>query len=157
MKKKIIWVMVVAIFFCVVAWFDFPYLVSSKNLISNQNVDYTYERISFTNWYDNDLHSLEVTDEIQMKNIIDKIDGLKLRRTRNFIYGNEEISFTARYAKKDMTYVEGVFSINFKQVNGDNYLAFIRMGDTYKSQYYKILNKDFNIEKFIEELKAEVK
>lgn len=157
MKKKVIWGIVIVLIFGIIAWIDLPYLIPTKNLISSQPIDYTYEKITFYNWEYRQFESLNVQDEETMKRIIDKIDTLELRKRRDFNYGSEEITFTARYSKNNMTYVEQVFSISFQNVEGKNYLTFDRRGDTYKTYSYKILNKDFELEKFIEELKAEVK
>ena len=155
MKKKIIWGIVIVAFFGVITWFDLPYLVPTKNLISNQDIDYTYERISFMNWANYDAQNLEIHDEKQMKNIIDKLDNLKLRRTKEFNIGEYEISFLASYKNsQNMTMVEEVFTINFSKVDDDNILRIDRHGN-FKGHAYKILDKDFHIESFIKELKGE--
>lgn len=155
MKKKIIWGIVIVVFIGIVAWFDLPYLVPTKNLISNQDIDYTYERISFKNWTNYDTQYLEVRDEKQMKNIIGKLDDLKLRRTREFNIGEYELSFLGSYKNsQNMTMVEEVFTINFSKVDDDNILRIDRHGN-FKGYSYKILDKDFDIESFIKELKGE--
>ncbi len=45
-KKKIIWGIVILIFFATIVWIDIPYIFPTNNLMSKTNYDYTYKQVS---------------------------------------------------------------------------------------------------------------
>lgn len=155
MMKKIIWSLVIILVIGIIGWFDLPYIKSTKNLISNQKTDYTYERISFDTWSEEYSPPIEIRDEAHMKNIISKIDALKLRRTRNISFSGNTLNFFGRFTNdKNETLVDDLYSISFSRANGSNILIFSKK-DEYKAYFYKILDKNFDIEAFLKELQGE--
>lgn len=163
MKKKIIWGAVIILILGFVVWWDLPYIIKISNIISNQEMEYTYEGIYVTDFslisdYDDyeDLKYFRFIDnEIEMKSIIDKIDSLQLRRTKKRGNGDKHLSFIASYSPKErVTYTEDVFSIYFEVSDkGENILIF--GPKMYKDKYYRILNNDFDLEAFFKELMGE--
>lgn len=162
MKKKIIRGIVIIVILSFIIWMDLPYLIKTSNIISNQKMDYTYKNIliideSLIDDYD-DFENLEymksIVDEMKIKSIIDKVDNLQLRRTK--LRGNRDkyISFTASYSPKErVTYTEDVFSIYFEiSDKGDNILVFTPA--RHRTKYYKILDKDFDLDVFFKELRG---
>lgn len=163
MKKKIVWGIVIIVALGFIIWMDLPYLIKTSNIISNQKVEYTYKKIliideSLIDDYD-DFENLDymksIVDEMKIKSIIDKVDKLQLRRTKRRGNRDKHISFTASYSPEEkVTYTEGVFSIYFEVSDkGDNILVFDPAMD--RAKYYKILDKDFDLETFFKELKGE--
>ncbi len=44
-KKKIIWGIVIFIFFATIVWIDIPYIIPTNNLMSKTKYDYTYKQV----------------------------------------------------------------------------------------------------------------
>lgn len=152
--KKGIWGLIIILMVGIIAWFDIPYLITTDNIISKQHIADTYEKISIYNWYSMDSLNIEVTNEEKIKTVIDKIDELKLRRTKILAYGNESITFMASYKdSKGDTCIGDVFTIELTKVDKDNILTLNRNGYN-KSYSYKIMDKAFDCEVFINQLKA---
>ncbi len=59
-KKKIIWGIVILIFFATIVWIDIPYIFPTNNLMSKTNYDYTYKQVSafdYTYMLENEIDS----------------------------------------------------------------------------------------------------
>lgn len=163
MKKKIVWGIVIIMALGFIIWMDLPYLIKTSNIISNQKVEYTYRDILIVDYsliddygdFENLDYMKSIVDEMKIKSIIDKVDKLQLRRTKRRGSRDKHISFTASYSPEEkVTYTESVFSIYFEVSDkGDNILVFDPARD--RAKYYKILDKDFDLETFFKELKGE--
>lgn len=92
---------------------------------------------------------------MEIKSIINKIDSMELRRTKKRGNGDKHLSFVASYSPQErVTYTDTAFSIYFEVSDkGDNILIFAPK--MYREKYYKILDKDFDIEAFFKEIRGE--
>jgi len=65
-KKKIIWGIVILIFFATIVWIDIPYIFPKNNLMSKTNYDYTYKQVrafDYTYMLENEIDS-ELLDNL---------------------------------------------------------------------------------------------
>jgi hypothetical protein len=150
-KKKIIWGIVIFLIFAIIVWIDIPYVFSSKNLISKNNYDYTYKRVSAIdlNYVEGSIwiYNTEDGDVDKLISIIDELSFKKARRPKN--WSEYRLNFMATYEEDEYTsFTTDVFSITFYE---DNVIGF-REQDQYKEKYYKIQDKKFDIKKIIKEL-----
>ncbi len=161
-KKKIIWGIVIFIFFAIIVWIDIPYIFPTNNLISKNNYDYTYKQVnaydsSYTqeNEIDSDLIDystwIDNTENGKVDKLVSIIDELSYKKARRPKDSSKfRLNFMASYDEDDyITYIKDVFSITFYD---DNVIGF-REQDKYWEKYYKIQDKDFDIRKVMEELK----
>ncbi len=161
-KKKIIWGIVIFIFFAIIVWIDVPYIFPKNNLISKNNYDYTYKQVNACDYIytqedeiDSDLLDnftwIENTKDGEVDKLVRIIDELsykKARRPKELSKYN--LNFMASYDEDEYTtYTKDVFSITFYD---DNVIGFQEQ-DQHKEKYYKIQDKDFDIRKVMEELK----
>jgi len=59
-KKKIIWGILILIFFAIIVWIDIPYIFPTNNLMSKTNYDYTYKQVRafyYTYMLENEIDS----------------------------------------------------------------------------------------------------
>ncbi|MBE6060034.1 MAG: hypothetical protein E7215_07660 [Clostridium sulfidigenes] len=161
-KKKIIWGIVILIFFATIVWIDIPYIFPTKNLMSKTNYDYTYKQVrafDYTYILENETDSdlldnftwIDNTKDGEVDKLVSIIDELSCKKARRPKDSSKySLEFVASYDEDEYaTYTEGVFYITFY---GDNIIGFQEQGQ-YKEKYYKILDKDFDIKKIMEELK----
>jgi len=161
-KKKIIWGIVILIFFATIVWIDIPYIFPTKNLMSKTNYDYTYKQVrafDYTYILENETDSdlldnftwIDNTKDGEVDKLVSIIDELSCKKARRPKDSSKySLEFVASYDEDEYaTYTEGVFYITFY---GDNIIGFQEQ-DQYKEKYYKILDKDFDIKKIMEELK----
>ncbi|WP_346868483.1 hypothetical protein [Clostridium sp. UBA1353] len=161
-KKKIIWGILILIFFAIIVWIDIPYIFPTNNLISKNNYDYTYKQVNacdYTYRQEDEIDSDLLDNFIRIDNtkdgevdklvsIIDELSYKKARRPKESSKYN--LNFMASYDEDEYTtYTKDVFSITFYD---DNVIGFQEQ-DQYKEKYYKIQDKDFDIRKVMEELK----
>ncbi len=65
-KKKIIWGILILIFFATIVWIDMPYIFPKNNLMSKTNNDYTYKQVrayDYTYILENEIDS-ELLDNL---------------------------------------------------------------------------------------------
>ncbi len=161
-KKKIIWGIVIFIFFAIIVWIDIPYIFPKNNLISKNNYDYAYKQVnaydsSYTqeNEIDSDLIDystwIDNTENGKVDKLVSIIDELSYKKaTRPKDSSKFRLNFMASYDEDEYTtYIKDVFSITFYD---DKVIGF-REQDQYWEKYYKIQNKDFDIKKVMKELK----
>ncbi len=161
-KKKIIWGIVIFIFFAIIVWIDIPYIFPENNLISKNNYDYAYKQVnaydsSYTqeNEIDSDLIDystwIDNTENGKVDKLVSIIDELSYKKARRPKDSSKySLEFVASYDEDEYTtYTEGVFYITFYD---DNVIGFQEQ-DQHKEKYYKIQDKDFDIKKIMEELK----
>ncbi len=161
-KKKIIWGIVIFIFFAIIVWIDIPYIFPTNNLMSKTNNDYTYKQVrayDYTYILENEIDSDFLDNFIRINNnkdgevdklvsIIDELSYKKARRPKD--WSKYSLEFVASYDEDEYTtYTKGVFYITFYD---DNVIGF-REQDKYWEKYYKIQDKDFDIRKVMKELK----
>ncbi|WP_346846846.1 hypothetical protein [uncultured Clostridium sp.] len=161
-KKKIIWGIVILIFFATIVWIDIPYIFPTNNLMSKTNYDYTYKQVSafdYTYMLENEIDSDLLDNFTRIDNtkdgevdklvsIIDELSCKKARRPKDWY--KYSIEFIASYDEDEYTtYTECVFTITFYD---DNVIGF-REQDQHKEKYYKIQDKNFDIRKVMEDLK----
>jgi len=161
-KKKIIWGIVIFIFFAIIVWIDIPYIFPTNNLMSKTNYDYTYKQVrayDYTYILENEIDSDFLDNFIRIDNnkdgevdklvsIIDELSYKKARRPKDS--SKFRLNFMASYDEDEYTtYIKDVFSITFYD---DKVIGF-REQDQYWEKYYKIQNKDFDIKKVMKELK----
>jgi len=161
-KKKIIWGIVILIFFATIVWIDIPYIFPTKNLMSKTNYDYTYKQVrafDYTYILENETDSdlldnftwIDNTKDGEVDKLVRIIDELSYKKARRPKESSKyNLNFMASYDEDEYTtYTKDVFSITFYD---DNVIGFQEQ-DQYKEKYYKILDKDFDIKKIMEELK----
>lgn len=153
MKKKIIWGIIIIVSFCFILWRDIPYLQTTSNVISGQNIDCVYEYISIYNYKDIDEEEFfQIEGEKKLEDIIKKIDGLKLRRIKDSFGRDYSINFHGTYYMKErVTYTGIMYRIVIGETK-EGYTLSYKSYESSKNRTYKILDKDFNAEKFMEEI-----
>ncbi len=161
-KKKIIWGIVIFIFFAIIVWIDIPYIFPTNNLISKNNYDYTYKQVNaydYTYRQEDEIDSdllynstwIDNTEDDKVNKLVSIIDELSYKKARRpKDWSKFSLNFMASYDEDEYTtYTKDVFSITFYD---DNVIGF-REQDQHKEKYYKIQDKDFDIRKVMEELK----
>ncbi|MDU1411882.1 MAG: hypothetical protein E6929_03625 [Clostridium sp.] len=150
-KKKIVLTIFVFTILISVAIVARPYIFSSTKLISRNNYNYNYIRATALDWDSiNNFIELDNTQNSNVDALINLIDNLSVRRTLKpkSIY-NYTVTFTATYSENDSsTYTQPVFTLQFYS---NNVIGFYEKSN-YKKQYFKIEDKEFDIEKIIENL-----
>ncbi len=161
-KKKIIWRILIFIFFAIIVWIDIPYIFPTNNLISKNNYDYTYKQVNACDYtyrqedeIDSDLLDnftwIDNTKDGEVDKLVSIIDELSYKKARRPKESSKyNLNFMASYDEDEYTtYTKDVFSITFYD---DNVIGFQEQ-DQYKEKYYKIQDKDFDIWKIMTELK----
>ncbi|WP_346873866.1 hypothetical protein [Clostridium sp. UBA5988] len=161
-KKKIIWGILIFIFFAIIVWIDIPYIFPTNNLMSKNNYEYTFKNVyayDYTYRQEDEIDSDFLDNFIRINNnkdgevdklvsIIDELSYKKARRPKD--WSKYSLEFVASYDEDEYTtYTKGVFYITFYD---DNVIGFQEQ-DQHKEKYYKIQDKDFDIWKIMTELK----
>lgn len=150
-KKKIVLTILVFTILISVPIIARPYIFSSTKLISRNNYNYNY--ISATILDLDSINKFIEIDNTQNNNVdelINLVDNWSVRRTLKpkSIY-NYTIGFTATYSENDRsTYTKHVFTLKFYE---NNVIGFYE-DSNYKERYFKVEDKEFDIEKIIETL-----
>ena len=153
MKKKIIWGIIIVVSISFIIWRDIPQLVTTRNVISSKDIDYVYERISIYNYKDVDEEEFfQIEGEKNIEDVIKKIDGLKLRRIKGDRGRDYVIDFYGTYHMEErVTYTGIMYSIVIGETK-DGYTVTYHPHENSKKITYKILDKDFDVDKFMEEI-----
>ena len=150
-KKKIILTIFVFIILISVAIIARPYIFSSRKLISRNNYNYNYIRATALDLDSiNNFIEIDNTQNSNVDALMNLIDDLSVKRTLKpkSIY-DYMITFTASYSENDRsTYTKDVFTLEFYK---NNVIGFYE-NSNYREQYFKIEDKEFDIEKIIENL-----
>ncbi|HAR87224.1 MAG TPA: hypothetical protein DCR69_16005, partial [Clostridium sp.] len=92
-KKKIIWGIVIFIFFAIIVWIDIPYIFPTNNLISKNNYDYTYKQVhayDYTYRQEDEIDSdlldnstwIDNTENGKVDKLVSIIDELSYKKAR---------------------------------------------------------------------------
>lgn len=153
MKKKIIWGIIIIVSIGFIIWRDIPYLVTTRNVISSEDIDYVYERISIYNYKDVDEEEFfQIEGEENIEDIIKKIDGLKLRRIKSYGGWGYSINFHGTYHMEERVTYTGIMYRIVVGETKDGYTLTYYPHETSKERTYKILDKEFDVDKFMEEI-----
>ncbi|MDU4890209.1 MAG: hypothetical protein E6344_09475 [Clostridium sp.] len=152
MKKKIIWGIIIVVSISFIIWRDIPYLVTTRNVISSKDIDYAYENISIYNFNDADGEHFQIEGEENIEDIIKKIDGLKLRRIKSYGGWGYSINFHGTYHMEERVTYTGIMYRIVVGETKDGYTLTYYPHETSKERTYKILDKEFDVDKFMEEI-----
>jgi len=114
-RKKIIWGIVIFIFFATIVWIDIPYIFPTNNLMSKTNYDYTYKQVrafDYTYILENETDSdlldnftwIDNTKDGEVDKLVSIIDELSYKKARrpkdwskfrlNFMVSYDEDEYT---------------------------------------------------------------
>lgn len=156
MKKKIIWGIIIVLSIGFILWRYIPYLEITSDVISGKDIDCVYERISIYNYKDADEEEFfKIEGEKNIEHIIKKIDGLKLRRIKDYFGWDYSINFHGTYHMKErVTYTGIMYRIVIGETK-EGYTLSYKSYESSKNRTYKILDEDFDADKFMKEIMGE--
>lgn len=152
MKKKIILGIILVFIISLVIWKQLPYITTVNNIISNEDTDYSYDKVTIYNMENYEEEPFQNTDEEKIEEIISKIDNLKLIEIKEYGGMDYSIGFHGTYTLEErVTYTGCMFRIILGETE-EGYTLTFDARESSRIKNYKILNEDFEMDKFIEEL-----